>query len=378
VKISQALPEAVRDALASEDARSGDRGFPRWVWKRLGAAGLLGVCFPAHLGGGGKLLSQIPATGAALVRESGSLGLGLAWLLNELVGRLVLYRFCAPAQAAALLQALLRGEKLCALAVSEPGAGAHPKHMSARAAREGGGWRLSGEKAYVSNGPDADFFVVVAITGERDARKRFSAFLVPADCEGLSRTDPQPWDALAPLRHCGLKMTDCRLPAGSLLGEEGAAFETIAKPFRDVEDTLLCALLCGAMERQLTQLACAAGPRAGAAEQAGFGGLAAQLSALAALTQDAARLLERPERRADVFALNDAFRHWARRWQEDWAALAARLDLRRAQWDELRRGFDAVLAIAPGVAEARQKALGEEPLARAQEGTHEIALRAAL
>lgn len=378
MNISQALPEAVRDALASEGARYGDRGFPRSLWKRLGAAGLLGACFPAHLGGGGKLLSQIPATGAALVRESGSLGLGLAWLLNELVGRLVLYRFCEPAQVAALLGPLLRGESLCALAISEPGAGAHPKHMSARAAREGAGWRLNGEKAYVSNGPDADFFVVVAISGERDARKRFSAFLVPGDCEGLARTDPQPWGALAPLRHCGLILTDCRLPAGSLLGEEGAAFESIAKPFREVEDTFLCALLCGAMERQLTQLARAAGPRAGAAEQAGFGCLAAELSALAALTQDAAGLLERPERRAAVFALNDAFRHWARRWQEDWATLAARLDLRRAQWDELRKGFDAVLAIAPRVADARQMTRGGELLARAQEGRDEIALRAAL
>ena len=87
-----------------------------------------------------------------------------------------------------------------------------------------------------------------------DGRKRYSAFLVPRDTPGLSIDEAPEYRALAPSRHCGLKLDGCRVPRSAVLGPLGAAYETMALPFRDVEDAVGTFGLLGAFRFMLSRL----------------------------------------------------------------------------------------------------------------------------
>ena len=126
---------------------------------------------------------DIALTKAALVERTGLLGVGGVWGGMQMVGRWFIGGFGTPAQKATWLG------KIAAVAISEPGVGAHPKLLTTRADRVGAGWRLTGEKAWTSNGPIADVIIVLAITSEDAGRKRYSMFLVPRATPGRqSRT----------------------------------------------------------------------------------------------------------------------------------------------------------------------------------------------
>ena len=127
---------------------------------------------------------------------------------------------------------------LASVAISEPRVGAHPKLLTTRAEEDADGYSIFGEKAWVTNGPIAAVFIVLAVTSIEDGRKRYSAFLVPRDTPGLSIDEAPQYRALAPSRHCGLKLDGCRVPRSALLGSPGTAYETMALPFRDVEDAV--------------------------------------------------------------------------------------------------------------------------------------------
>jgi acyl-CoA dehydrogenase len=176
--------------------------------------------------------AAIAATKAALVERTGLLGVGGAWGGRQMVGRWFIDQFGNAQQRAAW-----RG-KAASVAISEPKVGAHPKHLRTRAEPVEGRFRISGEKAWVSNGPSADVIVVFAITAEQDGRKRYSAFLMPHDTPGLSMQDMPGFHALRPSQHCMLTLDGCVMPASALLGEADTAYERMAMPFRDVEDAV--------------------------------------------------------------------------------------------------------------------------------------------
>ena len=94
-----------------------------------------------------------------------------------------------------------------------------------------------------------------AVTAVEDGRKRYSAFLVPRDTPGLSIDEAPEYRALAPSRHCGLKLDGCRVPRSALLGPPGTAYETMALPFRDVEDAVGTFGLLGAFRFLLSRFA---------------------------------------------------------------------------------------------------------------------------
>jgi acyl-CoA dehydrogenase len=170
------------------------------------------------------------------------------------------------------------GRLTLSVAISEPGVGAHPKHLRATAERSADGWRLTGEKTFLTNGPIAGLFVVVACSGMRDGRKQFSAFLVPRDCPGLTEVAMRPLGFLQSSPHCGIRLDGCEVAAEALLGEEGTAFAALSLPLRHVEDTLGASLNAGAMRHELTRLAAASAALESLPENA-----AEQLGALAGL-----------------------------------------------------------------------------------------------
>jgi acyl-CoA dehydrogenase len=186
---------------------------------------------------------------ATLTERTGLLGISGIWGGVQLVGRHFIRGYGTEAQ-----QAEWFGRPV-SVAISEPKVGAHPKLLTTTAVQDGDTFRLTGQKAWVSNGPSADAIIVFAITAEDQGRKRYSAFLVPRDTPGLRIGEMPGFHALRPSRHCLLTLDDCRVPAAAILGAMGTAYERMALPFRDVEDAVGSFATLGALRHAIRQFA---------------------------------------------------------------------------------------------------------------------------
>jgi len=189
----------------------------------MAEAGLLAPC-PSY--------REIARIKAALTERTGLLGVGGVWGGRQMVGRWFIEGFGTGAQKEAWLG------KTAAVAISEPSVGAHPKLLTTYAERSGDAWRITGEKAWCSNGPIADVLIVLAITAEDAGRKHYSMFLVPRGTAGLTLKDMPGFHALRPSTHCQVVLDGCVVPATALIGPEGGAYDRMALPFRDVEDSV--------------------------------------------------------------------------------------------------------------------------------------------
>lgn len=302
--MSDVAAAAARLIRSRDDLRR-RRDYPPELWQGLAEAGLLGLTVPAEYGGAGWDLERLAGGCRDMVRHGHSLGAMLAWKVHCTLCHFALARLGNEAQKRDWLPRLASGETTLAAAISEPGAGAHPKYLKARAEKTAhGGWRLDGDKAWITNGPSAGLFIVVAITEVSGGRKRFGAFLVPEDAPGLTRTEAGAVEFLRPTGHCGLDLRDVRLPASAQLAPDGDIWSAFAKPLRNVEDLLKLGSQQGAMEALLDDAA-----EAGLGDEA-LGELAARLvsfEALAALAgRDDARLLAARQQQRDFLAAYEA------------------------------------------------------------------------
>ncbi|MFE4690523.1 acyl-CoA dehydrogenase family protein [Streptomyces sp. NPDC056749] len=205
-------------ALAREELRPlAEKGEPGHVNRPLVAA----------LGGLG-LLDRLLGSGAldlCLLRESLARGCTEAETALALQGlgagpvRLA----GTEAQRARWLPEVRAGRAVAAFALSEPGAGsdAAALALAARPAPGGDGWRLTGEKCWISNAPEADFYTVFARTGEGDRARGVTAFLVPADRPGLTG---EALDMLSPHPVGALDFDGVPVTADDVLGEPGRGF----------------------------------------------------------------------------------------------------------------------------------------------------------
>jgi acyl-CoA dehydrogenase len=235
-------------AWAAERVAAGQDDFLADPFGGMAEAGLFRVGIPAPFGDDGGY-GAIAATEAALVIATGLPGLATSWAGRQLTARFFIAGFGTEAQQAEWLPRLTSGEVAPAIGISEPGAGAHPKLLQTRAVAHGDTVTLTGEKAGATNGPIAGLFIVLAITSEEEGRKRYGAFLVPRESEGLSLKEmPEMRQVLLPSGHCGVVLDGVQVPASALLGPEGRAYDAMALPFRDVEDGVGMSSLAGALD----------------------------------------------------------------------------------------------------------------------------------
>lgn len=228
---------------------------PPEIHEAFAREGLYGLGIPvAYEGRGGGWL-HIAVAAQAYVENGLNLGSGLSWLMHAVISRFLFFGFGTDSQKLAYLPDLASGKKVPCLAISEPGVGAHPKHLSTRASALDGSFRLSGEKAYLTNGPIADLYVVLAITHEEEGRKGFSAFVVPSDTPGLTRTASLDLGFLRPCPHGGIVLNGCVVSADSILGRKGHAYTDISLPFRQLEDTMMMGLFVGGSKAQIRLIA---------------------------------------------------------------------------------------------------------------------------
>ncbi|WP_114973434.1 acyl-CoA dehydrogenase family protein [Rhodoferax ferrireducens] len=358
-----ALPEAMRQALADAPAPDCAHGFPRAWWRHLGTSGMLGNGFDCDGGPPMANAVRVSTLAGIIAHESASLGLGMAWMMQQMLGRFVLAPNLRSDRHRALLASMARGDALLALAISEPGTGAHPKHLSCRAVQDGDDWLLDGHKAFVSNGPAADAIIVLAVSGEHQGRKRFDAFVVEANTPGLTREGDGKVAGLVPIGHCGLRLVGCQVPDSQRLGASGQAFDTIARPLRAIEDALLLGAMLGAMQAEMDTLArCFRNAARTPVLTRNLGGLQLELNALSPVARHAAQHLDQHGPDEALAAFNLGARRLFDRWQGACESFAAALDDHEPALLTLARDLRLVQGIARGIAESRQLQAGEKML----------------
>ena len=227
-ELVRTLRQFARRELAPHSAQWDRTGeFPWEAWRRMGELGLLGLRIPAAYGGqeADFLTFGIAMEEIGRGDFSCTYGIQLAGLAGEILGRsgseAIKTRWLPPTAS---------GEAVVALALTEPGAGSDAANLACRAERDGDGYVITGEKSGISLGMAAQAAVVFARTDPAGRARGVTAFLVPLDRPGVSRS---------PLRDMGtraigravLAFDQVRLPASHRLGEEGTGFYQVMQGF---------------------------------------------------------------------------------------------------------------------------------------------------
>lgn len=278
--MSDSVAEFARARIAGTDIWTKD-DMPPALMAAMGEAGLFRIGLPAAYGGTGGGYPAIAAAEQTLMAVGGIAGIGTIFGSHQMVARYYFVDHASPAQKQQYLPALASGALTVAVAISEPEVGAHPKKLTTTAHRSAAGWVLNGRKAYVTNGPLAGLFIVLAITAAVGDRKRYSAFLVPRDAPGLAVHHAPTSAGSRPAGHVSLILEQCELGPDAILGAEGTAYETMALGFRDAEDGVGTAGMVGKLQHCLGLLAHEYGA-------AMLDEVAAELGALAGLVELAA------------------------------------------------------------------------------------------
>ena len=207
-------------AVASElDARP---RFPRETLREMGELGLLGVATPEAYGGTGLGTLAL----AVLLEEIAAVCASHATLMAVTAGlpQRMLVAYGSEEQKRALLPPLARGAWFGAFCLSESHAGSDASAIRTRARRTDEGWRLSGTKAWVTGGGEADLYLVLAVTDPDAGVRGVSAFLVGGDSPGLAFGAPERKLGQHAAVTTTVTFDDVLVPAARLLGREGQGF----------------------------------------------------------------------------------------------------------------------------------------------------------
>ena len=203
--------------LAAEIDRSNE--FPAHLWAELGALGLLGITADPDCGGSGMGYLAHVVTMEGISRASASVGLSYGAHSNPCVNQIS--RWGSKAQKEKYLPALCAGEKVGALAMSEPGSGSDVVSMRLRAEKKGDRYVLSGTKMWITNGPDAETLVVYAKTDAEAGSRGITAFIVESAFKGFSVAQKLDKLGMRGSNTGELVFDEVEVPAENVLGQEG-------------------------------------------------------------------------------------------------------------------------------------------------------------
>lgn len=230
----EAFRDQVRRFVAKEIEPFADQWdeaeeFPRELYKKAAEIGLLGLNFPEAYGGIAADRFYAIIAGQELAR-AGSGGVA-ASLMSHTIGSPPIAKLGSDALKEKVLRPVLAGEKISALAITEPGGGSDVANLKTVAKRDGDHYVVRGEKTFITSGMRADFYTVAVRTGG-PGMGGISLLLIERDTPGFTRT---------PLKKMGwwasdtatLHFDDCRVPAANLIGAENQGFMGIMLNFND-------------------------------------------------------------------------------------------------------------------------------------------------
>ncbi|MBT9571775.1 MAG: acyl-CoA dehydrogenase family protein [Pseudomonas umsongensis] len=220
-----------REILPDIDQWEEAESFPRELYLKAGAAGILGIGYPQRLGGSheGDVFAKIAASEELMCCGSGGLVAGLGSLD---IGLPPIVKWARPCVRDRVVPQVLSGEKISALAVTEPGGGSDVANLQTRAVREGDFYRVSGSKTFITSGVRADYYTVAVRTGE-PGFAGISLLLIEKGTPGFTvgrQLKKMGWWASDTAE---LFFDDCPVPVGNLIGGENMGFACIMGNFQN-------------------------------------------------------------------------------------------------------------------------------------------------
>ncbi|MBZ9918592.1 isovaleryl-CoA dehydrogenase [Mesorhizobium sp. BR1-1-12] len=220
--------------IAAEIDRSNE--FPAHLWAELGNLGLLGITADPEFGGSGMgYLAHVIAV-EEISRASASVGLSYGAHSNLCVNQI--NRWATPAQKEKFLPPLCSGERVGALAMSEPGAGSDVVSLKLRAEKRNDRYVLNGTKMWITNGPDAETLVVYAKTDPERHARGITAFIVEKAFAGFSVAQKLDKLGMRGSNTGELVFDNVEVPFDNVLHEEGRGVEVLMSGL-DYERTVL-------------------------------------------------------------------------------------------------------------------------------------------
>ena len=219
------LIEMTRDLVAKgllprADKSEAAGSFPRELFTQLGELGLLSLPYPEEFGGGGQPAVVYLQVLEELARGWATIALGTSVHVLSCSG---VAEFGTAEQREQFLPEMLGGATLGAYCLSESHAGSDAGAMRTKAVRDGDGYVITGDKAWITHGPVADFMLVAARTGG-DGSRGISTFLVPATADGVSAGVPERKMGFRASPTSGVRFDGVRVDRDRLIGVEGQGF----------------------------------------------------------------------------------------------------------------------------------------------------------
>ena len=231
-QLRESIGRWVREEIAPNvDEWEQAREFPRELYLRAGELGFLGLKYPEALGGQGGDCVHDAVWAEELARAGASGGVGAGLGAQTAIATPPIFNFGTPEQHERLLRPAIRGEKIAALGITEPGAGSDVAGIRTFARKVEGGYVVNGSKTFITNGVRADMLVCAVKTTEEGGHHGISFLVLERDMPGYEVTrklEKMGWHSSDTGE---LSFTDVEVPAENLLGEENRGFHQIMANF---------------------------------------------------------------------------------------------------------------------------------------------------